>query len=124
MAGAEGHAGSGADAGGKNVLKLRALNLALVRRDWEELMASDVTERYEQNEHKTKAKWRYLGEIEQEIGIRQATLCIDKGKFEKGEDSDGDSVYRKIVVAENNTAGRKRTISLGKTARMAKSGDL
>ena len=58
------------------------------------------------------------------MGIRQATLFIDKGKFEKGEDSDGDSVYRKIVVAEHKTVGRKRTISLGKTARMASAGDL
>ena len=32
----------------KNLLKLRALNLALVRRDWEELMVTDVTDNFEE----------------------------------------------------------------------------
>ena len=32
----------------RNLLKLRALNLALVRQDWEELMATDVTDNFEE----------------------------------------------------------------------------
>ena len=114
----------GAEAAGKNAIKLQTLNLALVRRDWEELMATDNTSVYEDNQQKMKAKWRYHGEIEQEMGIRQANAFIDKGKFEKGEDSDGDSVYRKISMAEEKTTGRKRTISTTKTARVAKVSDL
>ena len=70
------------------------------------------------------AKWRYRGEFEQEFGIRQASAFIEKGKFEKGEDSDGDSVYRKVTVGDTHKVGKKRNISLSKTARVGKCDDL
>ena len=79
--------------GTKNKQRTMVLNLALIRRsDWEELVATELHEYVQEKSNTTEGKWLYRGELEKKVGIRQATLFIDSGKWEKGEDSGGDSL--------------------------------
>ena len=93
------------------------LNLAMVRKhDWEEhALVVGVTA----TETHTKAatgKWLYRGELEAKLGKGQTRRFLMKGKYEKGEDSDGDSVYRKIQKSDSyskSVVGYKTVSSSG-----------
>ena len=75
------------------------LNLALVRKqDWEDCVA-EVSGSFEQSDTKqTVGKWCYQGELERKLGKRTARRFIKEGKYEEGEDADGEKMYRRVSI--------------------------
>ena len=79
------------------------------KQDWQDLVAESVHEVSKEDSHFTEGRWLYRGEVERQLGMAQAMRFIAKGKWEKGEDSDGDSVYRK--VQKGNRVAKTEKIS-------------
>ena len=81
----------------KSVHKMAILNLALVRKqDWEDCVL-EVTGSFEETQvKKAEGKWYYQGELERKLGKSTARRHIKVGKYEEGEDADGEKMYRKV----------------------------
>jgi hypothetical protein len=104
--------------GDKQKTKLEILNLALVRKkDWQDIVAKSTTEVSKETSVWKEGRWMYRGEIENTIGMAQAQRFLEKGKWEKGEESDGDSIYRKVVKGDSEVRKRTDKASIEKSMR-------
>ena len=93
---------------GRNKVQQDVLSTQLLNpNEWKTMIVAKTAEiGVEFNEMKTKEKFT-RGELEQKHGIMEATRLIEKGKWEREEDSDGDSVYVKVSKSENIKGHRK-----------------
>lgn len=109
----------------KNKAKMEFLNLGLVKREeWEDLLVCGTENLSKTLEKFEEGRWYYRGEIEVQMGVLQANRFIHKGKFELGEDSDGDSLYRKVQKGDRKSKIRGATVSTEKKRRHHDAADL
>ena len=73
---------------------------------------------------RAKGKWLYRGELEAQLGPLQANQFIEQGKYQRDEDSDGDSIYMKVQKQNIRDHERTRTMECKKQARIAKDEDM
>ena len=61
-----------------------------------------------------EGRWYYRGELETGLVRHQASNFIDKSKFEggKGEDSDGDSIYRRVVYGDRTDVSKEQKLKV------------
>ena len=103
--------------GDKTAQKMAALNLALVKEDeWEELVLDVGTTVAVEHEKKTEGKWLYRAGLNRKLGKVTASICIKQGKLQQGEDSDGESVYRKVVVSDSRKKVLNQSMGMKATA--------
>ena len=73
---------------------------------------------------RAKGKLLYRGELEAQLGPLQANQFIEQGKYQRDEDSDGDSIYMEVQKQNFQDHERTRTMECRKTARIAKDEDM
>ena len=106
---------------GKNEQKMAILNLALVRKmDWEEMVVEMSTEVSTTNDKEITGTWAYRGELERQVGKSTAKRWIESGKWEKGYDSDDESMYRKVQKSDRE----KRSVAARSQQKKTGTGDL
>jgi len=64
--------------------------------------------------HLTIGTWMYRAELKQALGAETATAYIDKGKYEKDVDSDGDSIFKKRVKSHTKSDEQRDTVKVKK----------
>ena len=107
--------------GGKNRLKMEVLNLALVRKDdWQDVVLQSSHEIAKEDIEEREGTWLYRAEMVAKFGWEQTHKWIDAGKWEKEEDSDGDSVYKKVTKRTTNRKSRRTSSNIIKTGRGSK----
>eukprot|EP00928_Gymnodinium_smaydae_P061157 TRINITY_DN45311_c0_g1_i1.p1 TRINITY_DN45311_c0_g1~~TRINITY_DN45311_c0_g1_i1.p1 ORF type:complete len:372 (+),score=86.05 TRINITY_DN45311_c0_g1_i1:70-1185(+) len=95
---------------GKHEGKRETLALSILHPDaWKTMLVSKTVELINSNSKSKERRPYTRGELEQIHGVSEATRLIEKGKFTKDEDSDGDSVYIKTVKTE--TVTKKKNIT-------------
>ena len=95
------------------------LNLALVRKvDWEEHCIHVGTVLEEKEQKKAESKWLYRSEMIRKLGRKTATRFIKSKKWEKGEDSDGESMYKKVQKSEISSQTLANKMSLQTNAQL------
>ena len=77
-------------------------------------MATETRDVITEEEHFANVGWFHRGELEQQLGIQQATISIESGKCEKAAYPDGDSMY---CAASGGGAAGSVHRKTGKTAR-------
>ena len=109
----------------KNAQKMEILNLALVHRDrWESFLVTEQTSTEKIESVIDDSTWYYRGELVKILGAAQTARFLEKQKFEAGEDSDGDSIYKKRQRSSKTEAKKSRKATLTKEASMGKEADL
>ena len=72
---------------------------------------------------KVSKEWKSWGELCQLQGGSEATDWLRRGKYEIGEDKDGDACYKKVSVSEDTELTRKKGVAYKKTSHGDPSGD-
>ena len=107
--------------GSKGLAKMAVLNLALVRQcDWEELLVEVTSGVKDEESKKSEGKWLYKSELERKVGKQTAKRWIRDGKWEEGEDSDGEAVYRKVQKSDATVRTKSTQANVKKTAALDK----
>ena len=107
--------------GSKRLAKMSVLNLALVRQcDWEELLVEVTSGVKDEESKKSEGKWLYKSELERKVGKQTAKRWIRDGKWEEGEDSDGEAVYRKVQKSDASVRTKSTQANVKKTAALDK----
>ena len=78
---------------------------------WQTTLPTAV-ETVSRKEQHTRHKQQYSrGELEVTHGVAEATRMIAAGKFEQGEDSDGDEIFYKRTKSTTGTSTREQHMS-------------
>lgn len=81
---------------GQQTSKRQVLCLRLAKPDvWTQHAVSQVHTFVSRHETEDESVWMSRGELEMKVGQETASEWIERGKVDRAEDSDGDSIYRK-----------------------------
>ena len=84
-------------------------------------MVQQITVFTARNENKVHSQWMSRGELTMKVGEATASQWIERGKLEKGEDSDGDSVYRMKTRSNVQVQRHDTSCSAGREGEVDKS---